>query len=601
MERFSTKRAALRHKVDGVWRNVTHQELSRWVQHAALGLRELGLAPGERVAILSANRPEWATADLASLLARCVDVPLYPTLPPKHLRHILRHSGASAVFVSDPQEYAKIAEIRSELPDLRYVIPFDTVPLAEEVFPFSRLLQLGASVEPRYPSFVGEGIEADPDAVVTLIYTSGTTGDPKGVMLTHRNFCSNVLAALAVLPLGPSDSCLSFLPLSHSFERMAGHYAMLQAGATINYAQSMDAVAGDLLQVRPTVVLAVPRLYEKIYARVLDTAVSGGAVKRRIFFWARRIGERWVETLLAGKPVGAGLAVGHSLADRLVFKKLRARTGGRLRYFVSGGAPLAPEIARFFFAARLPILEGYGLTETSPVVTVNSVEAPRIGTVGRTIPGVEIRIADDGEILVRGPNVMAGYFNQPEATAEAIDRERWFHTGDIGALDDDGYLRITDRKKDLIKTAGGKYVAPQPIENLVRTSKFVLNAVVLGDRRKFPIILVVPDPGALEGFARERNLSFTTLTAALEQPDLVAKLEREVMLKLRDLASYEMPKKILFIERDFSIESGELTPTLKVKRRMVEEHYREQIDRVYAESEGNRETRHETGEAPGGE
>jgi long-chain acyl-CoA synthetase len=366
---------------------------------------------------------------------------------------------------------------------------------------------------------------------------------------------------------------------------MAGHYTMLHAGATINYAESMDTVARDLGEVRPTVVLGVPRLYEKFYARVLDRAMSGGALKRRIFFWSRRRGERWADTVLAKKPVPALLGLSRRVAQSLVFNKMRTATGGRIRFFVSGSAPLSPEIARFFFAAGLPVLEGYGLTETSPVITVNPLESPGIGTVGPPIPGVEVRLAEDGEILVRGPNVMAGYFNQPEATRETIDGEGWLRTGDIGEFDERGYLKITDRKKDLIKTAGGKFVAPQPIENQVKMSKFVLNAVVLGDKRKFPIILVVPSWDAIRTWAAERRLTVTDLAAALRNPDVTAKIEREVMGRLRDLAHYEMPKKVLLLPQDFTIETGELTPTLKVKRKVVEERYKEMIDAAYEEPE----------------
>ena len=588
VERFGTKRAALSYKADGEWHDVTHQELSRRVRHAALGLRQLGVEAGERVGILSANRPEWAVADYACVLARCVDVPVYPTLPASHIAYILRDSGAVALFVSDAEQFAKVAEIRSQVPQLRHVIPFDDIPGAQDAFPFQRLLQLGAAAESNYPTLVAEGTAADPDDVVTLLYTSGTTGDPKGVMLTHRNFCSNVVSALDMFSIGPEDSCLSLLPLSHSFERMGGHYTMLHAGCTINYAQSMETVAADLIAVRPTVTLAVPRLFEKIYARVLDSAVSGGAIKRRIFLWARRVGERWADTVLARRPVGAGLRFSTRLADRLVFRKLRARTGGRIKFFVSGGAPLEPEIARFFYAARLPILEGYGLTETSPVVSINTLEAPRIGTVGRPIPNVEVRLAEDGEILVRGPNVMKGYYNQPAATAEAIDADGWFHTGDVGELDEMGYLKITDRKKDLIKTAGGKYVAPQPIENRVKTSKFVSNALVLGDRRKFPIVLVVPNADAVQGWMREHDLPWRDLPSALEQPQVKAMVEREVSLKLKDLAGYEVPKRIVLLDQDFTIASGELTPKLSVKRRVVEDRYKERIDRLYAAADSER-------------
>ena len=585
VERYSTKRAALRHRVNGVWKDVTHQELARRVHQSALGLIELGVQPGDRVAILSGNRPEWAMVDYASILARAVDVPIYPTLPPRHVRHILRDSGAKVVFASDPEQFQKIREIRHELPDLQHVIGFSGATDDGDVLPFLRFIQIGAAAEPKYPSLVADGLAAQPDDVVTLIYTSGTTGDPKGVMLTHRNFSTNVVSALDVLHIGPDDTCLSLLPLSHSFERMAGHYAMFHGGCTINYAESLDTVARDMKETRPTIVLGVPRLYEKFYARVLDRAVSGGGLKRRIFFWSRKSGERWADTVLAGKPVPAMLGISKGIAQALVFNKMKAATGGRIRFFISGSAPLAPEIARFFYAAGLPVLEGYGLTETSPVVTVNPLQAPRMGTVGPPIAGVEVRLAEDGEILVRGPNVMAGYFNQPEATRETIDGEGWLHTGDVGEFDEKGYLRITDRKKDLIKTAGGKFVAPQPIENLVKTSRFLLNAVVLGDKRRFPIILVVPSWDAIRSWAAERRLTVTSLSSALTQPDVIAKIEREVMGRLRDLAHYELPKKVLLIENDFTIESGELTPTLKVKRKVVEERYKTLIDEAYSEPE----------------
>jgi long-chain acyl-CoA synthetase len=356
---------------------------------------------------------------------------------------------------------------------------------------------------------------------------------------------------------------------------------MMHAGAIINYAVSIDTVSNDIADRQPTVVLSVPRLYEKIYARVLEGALSGSGVKKRIFFWAKRTGELRAEYVLAKRPVPGPLAFKHNLADRLVFSKIRTRTGGRLRYFVSGGAPLSPEIAKFFFAAGLPILEGYGLTETSPVITVNSFEHLKIGTVGRAIPGVEVKIAPDGEVLSRGPHIMKGYYRKPDATAEAIDADGWFHTGDIGVIDTDGFLRITDRKKDIIVTAGGKNIAPQPIENRVKTSKYVSNAVMLGDKRKFPIILVVPNIENLRAWAVQRGLKFTDDKSLIALSESVDKVEQEVKKTLRDLAHFEMPKKVMLVARDFTIESGELTPTLKVKRRVVERNYQTQIEALY--------------------
>jgi long-chain acyl-CoA synthetase len=343
-----------------------------------------------------------------------------------------------------------------------------------------------------------------------------------------------------------------------------------------------------MTEIRPTLMAAVPRLYEKIYARVLESAMGGGPIKRNIFFWAKRTGEECIDLLQARKRIPGGLRFGWALADRLVFSKLRARTGGRLRFFVSGGAPLAADIARFFHAARLPIYEGYGLTETSPVICVNSVEHLKLGTVGRPIPGVEVSIAPDGEILTRGPHLMKGYYQKPEATREAIDAAGWFHTGDVGDLDVEGFLRITDRKKDLIVTAGGKNIAPQPIENLAKGSKYVSNAVMLGDRRPFPIMLIVPQPDPLKAWCARHGVPEDQLERMLAVAQVQAKLEREVRRTLRDLAQFEMPKKFLFLSRDFSVEGGELTPTLKVRRRIVEERHRAAIEGLYEERAGER-------------
>ncbi len=581
VDRFSTKRAALRYKADGAWRDITHQELARRVFHAAIGLYEFGIKPGDRVAIYSENRPEWAIADYACLSARCADVAIYPTLPAPQIEYLLRDSGAAAVFVGDREQYQHVQSVRASLPQLKTVFMFGPVQEGDDGIPFQQLLRHGAAVENKYPTYRRDALAASPDDLATLIYTSGTTGEPKGVMLTHGNFCANITAALQVLRIGPTDSCLSFLPLSHSFERMAGHYTMLHAGATINYAESWERVADNLREVRPTIVLSVPRLYEKVYARVTEMAMAGGAVSRRVFFWARRVGNAYADLKLAGKPIPFWLDLRHTFADRLVFSKLRIRTGGRIRFFVSGGAPLSPEIAKFFYAAGLPVLEGYGLTETTPVVTVNGLKALKIGTVGRPLPGVEVRIAEDGEILVRGPSVMRGYYNKPQVTAEAIDAQGWFHTGDIGELDQDGFLRITDRKKDLIVTAGGKKIAPQPIENLVRNNPFLKNAVLIGDKRKFPVLLVVPDVDALKKWAADRGLPNGDVDQFLSQPDVTAKIEREAMLNLRDLANFEMPKKVLVIRDDFTVENGQLTPTLKVKRAVVEKKYQELIDAAY--------------------
>ena len=583
IERYTSLPAAYRHRVGERWVGLTHAEVEERVRAVSIGLRELGVRPGDRVAILSENRPEWAIADYACLCARAADVPIYPTLPTKQVEYILRDSGAVAVFCSTAAQLAKVLEVRDSLPALRPVIAFDAAARAG-VMSFAELEALGRAAVPKYPQFKSEALAVDSDQLATLIYTSGTTGDPKGVMLSHNNLWSNVRNSLQVMKVVPGDECLSMLPLSHVFERMVG-YTMFDGGVIINYAESFEKVADNMREVRPTIVLSVPRFYEKVYARVLENALSGTALTRRIFFWAKRTGDEWATYRLAGLRVPIGLALRHALADRLVFRKLRARTGGRVKLFVSGGAPLSPEIAKFLFSAGLPVAEGYGLTETSPVLTINPRERIKIGSVGPIIPGVEIRIAPDGEILAKGPGIMKGYYNKPEATREAIDAEGWFHTGDIGELDADGYLKITDRKKDLIVTAGGKNIAPQPIENLAKSNKFVANVVMLGDKRKFPIMLVVPNFDTLERWARERRLPASSHAELIALPDVRAKVEREVMGELRDLAKFEMPKRVLLLENDFSIESGDLTPTLKVKRRVVERRYKDLVDRAYAEDD----------------
>jgi long-chain acyl-CoA synthetase len=576
---------ALQVKRNGAYEPISHDVLLERIRHAALGLESLGVKARDRIAILSENCPEWAISDYACLTLGVTNVPVYPNLPADQVCYILRDSGATAIFVSDAAQAAKVASIRGECVTLRHVITFaDSRDGADMTLASLEDAGATADTSDARARYERGALAVEPDDVATIIYTSGTTGEPKGVMLTHDNIYSNVMVGAAAIPYAGDDVCLSFLPLSHSFERTAGHYTMLATGTSIAYAESVDTVPQNLGEIRPTLVLSVPRLYEKMYARVFESATSGGAIKRRIFFWARGVGERWANEKLAGREPGGVLAAQYALAQRLVFSKLKARTGGRLRYFVSGGAPLAPEINKFFYAAGLVILEGYGLTETSPVLTVNTPENFRIGTVGKPVAGTEIAIAPDGEILARGPQIMKGYFNKPEATAEAIDREGWFHTGDIGELRD-GFLAITDRKKDIIVTAGGKNIAPQPIENLVKTSQFVSQAVMIGDKRSFPVMLVVPNWDTLEKWARSENISFATHTELMSLPLVQQKVEREVEKKLTGLARFEMPKKIGLLEHEFTVESGELTPTLKVKRRVVDQRYKAQVDALYGSAE----------------
>jgi long-chain acyl-CoA synthetase len=573
---------ALQSKINGVYQPLSHEVLATRVRHIALGLRALGIERGARVGILSENRPEWAIADYACLTTGIIDVPVYPTLPAEQMAYILKDAGVVTLFVSTELQAAKVAAVRAQLPALRQVIGFGDRTWPGVDMTFASLEERGRASETpaAIERYRAEANAVQPDDLATLIYTSGTTGEPKGVMLTHDNFYSNVKACSDILPFR-DDVALSFLPLSHVFERM-GDYLMMACGVSIAYAESIDTVPTNMQEVRPTVMMSVPRLYEKMYARVLENALAGGAVKKRIFFWARRVADRWADETLAGRTPGGMLAFAYRVAQKLVFSKLKARTGGRMRYFVSGGAPLAPTINKFFYAAGLTILEGYGLTESSPVIAVNTPKAFRIGTVGKPIPGVEVMIASDGEILTRGPHVMKGYYNKPDATREAIDAEGWLHTGDIGELRD-GFLAITDRKKDIIVTAGGKNIAPQPIENMIKTNKYVSQAVVLGDKRKFPIVLVVPNFEQLEKWAKIKNLLWTDRRQLLNLPLVQAKMEKEVLQKLTGLASFETPKKVGLLENDFTIESGELTPSHKVKRRVIEQRYAGRIERLYQE------------------
>ncbi|MHB0949096.1 MAG: AMP-dependent synthetase/ligase [Gemmatimonadaceae bacterium] len=576
---------ALQVKANGQYQPISHRTVQDRVRRVALGLQALGVQRGDRVAIISENRPEWAIADFACLTAGMTDVPIYPTLPAEQIPYLLQDSGSVAIFVSTKGQLAKIAQIRAECPGLRHVITFMDARGEGADLTLAELEQRGAQGDSPEAAarWKAEALTAKPDDIATLIYTSGTTGDPKGVMLSHDNLYSNVLAAAAVIPFEGKDVCLSFLPLSHVFERMAGHYLMFHVGCSIAYAESVDSVPQNMVEVRPTLVLAVPRLYEKMFARVLDNALSGGVVKKQIFFWARAVAERWADERFAGRTPHGLLAAQYALAQKLVFSKLKARTGGALRFFVSGGAPLAPEINKFFYAAGLVILEGYGLTETSPVITVNTPTQFRIGTVGPPVPGVEVTIAADGEILTRGPHVMKGYYKHPEATAEVIDAEGWFHTGDIGELREGNMLAITDRKKDIIVTAGGKNIAPQPIENKVKTNKYVSQAVMIGDKRKYPIILIVPNWDNLEKYAGYKNIVWTERGQLLQIPIIRAKMEKEVFKELEGLARFEQPKKVGLLEHDFSIERGELTPKLSVKRKVVGERYKALIDSLYVE------------------
>jgi long-chain acyl-CoA synthetase len=555
------------------------------IRNLSLGLDALGVTPGDRVAIMSESRPEWVMADLAILTAGAVTVPVYPTLSASQAAYILADAGARGVIVSDAVQAAKIQEIRHRAPSVEFVVVFDEGVARDgaSILTRSEVAARGHAALERDPSLparhAAKIAAVAPEDLATIIYTSGTTGEPKGVMLTHENIVSNIRGVHPLLVKGPEDVALSFLPLSHSFERTVV-YSYLTDGVTVTFAETMDSLARDLPAVAPTLLTAVPRVFEKLHARIVDTVEQGSGLRRRLFHWAFRVGLARVARAQARDGSLAPSGWRDRLADALVFAKIRARVGGRLRLLFSGSAPLPTFIAEFFAAAGLPILEGYGLTETSPVLTANPPERPRFGTVGPAIPGVELRIAEDGEILARGPNVMRGYWNKPDATAEALV-DGWFHTGDIGRLDGDGYLTITDRKKDLLVTSGGKKVAPQPIESRLKASGLVAEAIVVGDRRRFTAVLIVPNFVVLGERLKALGRAGGAPEELVRRPDVVGLYQELVDALNRDLAPFEQMKRVALLPAEFSISGGELTPTLKVRRKVVEARWQGTIDALY--------------------
>ena len=564
------------------------QELFDRIRDFSLGLGTLGVEPGDRVAILSDSRPEWVISDLAALTAGAVTAPIYPTLPETQVRYILADSGARVVVVADETQAAKVRAVWDELPELSALVIMEPAGEPEAAGGASgreelSLVEATGRGHRRLMTEEGLGREykeraaaIEPEQLATIIYTSGTTGEPKGVMLTHGNVASNVMDGGAVVRVDSEDAALSFLPLSHAFER-AVVFLYLYHGVTVTFAESLDTVARDLGTVKPTVMTGVPRVYEKFHARVHEAVAGAPAVRRRLFHWAVGVGRRRAHAQLAGRSVALPVRLQLGLAERLVLSKVRGRLGGRLRFVVSGSAPLSTPIAEFFFAIGIPVAEGYGLTETAPTLTVNPIERPKLGTVGPAIRNVELRIADDGEVLARGPNVMQGYYGKPEATADVM-RDGWFCTGDIGSLDDDGYLTILDRKKELIVTAGGKNIAPNPIEAELKRSPLVAEAVLIGDRRPYVSALLVPDFAALAAHTGDEGGSREEI---VEREDVVALFDEVVDRVNSELARYEQIKRSALLPAEFGIATGELTPTLKVKRRVVAERWSDAIDRLY--------------------
>jgi len=572
-------------KKEGRYLPISTEEFGRRVKYFCLGLKEMGFVKGDKIVILSENRPEWVTADMAHMCLGAITVPIYCSLVPEQIKYIVDDSDAKAVIVSNEEHWQKIEAVKSTLTKVRHFITFaDRAP--DGVYTLSQVQELGRRIDEKNPGLFGSlALAVKPDDEASLIYTSGTTGVPKGVILTHSNFLSNAQSVATVIEFSAKDTVLSFLPLSHVLERMVT-FTYIFKGCSIGYAESIETVAENLLEIRPQIMVSVPRVFEKIYARVMDTVLSGSALKKRIFYWALKVGKEYGRKKLNKQPISGGLERKRNLAHKLVFSKIIEKTGGRVRFFVSGGAPLSKDIAEFFYALGLVILEGYGLTETSPVISANTFENIKFGTVGKAIPGVEVKIAADGEILTRGPHVMKGYYKKEAETKEAFEGG-WFHTGDIGLLDEDGFLVITDRKKDIIVTAGGKNVAPQPIENMLKTNPYISNVVVIGDRRRFCCALVVPNFEKLEEYARFSNIAFKDRAELVRNGQVVNFIKAEIDRATPNLASYEKVKRIALLDRDFEIDKGEITPTLKVKRNIVEQQYRSLIDALYEEEKNN--------------
>lgn len=573
-------RAQMFRAADG-WEPISSEEFLRRVASLSTAFVELGVKPGDRVGLFAANRPEWHTADFAITGAGGVTIPIYFNESPDRITYILKHCGAKVVFAAGTAQMQKLQSIRAQLPDLEQIVLADCgSDVPSDYLRYETLIATGGATD--VASYRMRSSQVLPGQLSSIIYTSGTTGEPKGVMLTHTNFCSNVTDSCANVKFDPKgDLAISFLPLAHVYGRMLD-YTYLFHGITIAYVEAVEHVAQALLEVHPTLLAAVPRVFEKIYARIVEKGSKETGTARRIFDWAMSVASRSALWRSGEASAGLGLKTEWALVDKLVYSKIQEGTGGKLRLVFSGGAPLAKPLAEFFWAVGIPIYQGYGLTETSPVLTTNYPQN-RMGSSGKPIPNVEIRIAEDGEVLAKGPCVMQGYYKSAESTREVLTADGWFSTGDIGYLDRDNYLFITDRKKDLIKTAAGKFVAPQPIENALKTSPYILNAMVVGDKRKFISALIVPNPVTVAGKAAEQGIKFSSNAEMAAHPWVHSLIEGEVKRLTANLAQYETIKRFALLPEDFTFDNGSLTFTLKLRRRVVEQQFREVIERLYAD------------------
>ncbi len=576
-------RAAQRYKAHGTWHTLTWRQVGEAVRELATGLLVLGRVKDDAIGILSASRAEWVQADFAVFSAGCRTIPIYPTYPPDLIQYIVNDAGVRTLFVEDPAQLAKVLEVQGKMDGLEQIVVIQGYEgeASPRIMTWEELRRLGRdNVERRKSDLAGRVAGARSEDIATIVYTSGTTGPPKGVVQTHGNHMATLESAAKMETITEGDTHLLFLPLAHSFARLESFLGVHRALVTA-FAENIDKLRDNLPEVKPNFICSVPRVFEKVYAGVIAKAEAGSPIKKKIFHWAVGVGRQVSRLQQAKKPVPAGLAFKYRLAHKLVFSKLHAALGGRLRFAVSGGAPLSKEIAEFFHAAGILILEGYGLTETCPSLTFNRLDHFKFGSVGQAQPGIEIKIAPDGEILGRGANIAKGYFKKPEATAEVFLADGWFATGDIGRVDEDGFLYITDRKKDLIVTAGGMNIAPQNIENLLKGDPFISQVMVHGDKRPYPVAIITVNPEELAKFAKEQGILNTEPTALAKHPKVVERVARIVETRNVELQSYAKIKKFAIMPGDFTVENGLLTPTLKVKRRVITDKHRELLDSLY--------------------
>lgn len=591
----STK-PAFQRKVAGKYADITYPELHQHVEAFALALRSLGVSRGDHIGLMSENRLEWVVTDLACACSGIADVPIFPILTPAQVEYIFNDARVKAVVCSNQLQLNKLLKVVANIPTLHHIIVMQPELTARQpeaagrkIISFQQMLEDGQRLATALPGQLNNLIaEIEPSDMLTLIYTSGTTGHPKGVVLSHGNLVANIQGAAAAFPaITESDVVLSYLPLCHSYERLGGYYTCMACGATIAFADSIDTVRTNLPEVRPTLMTSVPRLFERIKAGVEKQVAEGSEKNRKVFQWALGVGIEKFRLEQAGKKPGVVLAGKYALADKLVFAKIREKMGGRIRFFVSGGAALPHSVGEFFFAAGLPVIEGYGMTESSPVISANPYTRPRLGTVGKPLPNVEVMIASDGEILTRGPHVMQGYYNNPEATAEAIDPQGWLHTGDIGVIDAEGYLKITDRKKHLLVSSGGKNIAPGPIESTLLHSPLIDQIMLIGDDRPYLTALIVPDFDVLKEVLQSQGINVGNIhdmavrEQVLDYDAAVLAVEADIKRLQRDLSAFERVRRFDLLAEPFTVENHLLTPTLKVKRKEVEKIYAQRIEAMY--------------------